>query len=393
MQRYPTIALRAREGRRVLAGGPWAFSNEVVIDAAAKSLPPGALVRLAKSDGTIVGTGYFDAHSLIAVRLLTKQADATIDVPFFIERLQAALGLRSRLFPLPFYRLVHAEGDGLPGLTIDRYAAAFAVQVTTAGMDQLTPLLLEALDAVVAPETVVLRNDAPSRALEGLAVKVDVPRGNPEGPMPLQENGVRYFANLSSGQKTGWYYDQRDNRAFMAALAKGTRVLDVYTYTGGFAIAAAVGGATDVTAIDSSAPALDLAAKAAAANAVTCRFIKGDAFEQLETLNANSERFNIVICDPPPFVRARKDLEAGARAYRKLARLGASVVARRGFLLLASCSHNMPAERFQDECAAGIARAGRSASLIRSAGAGADHPIHPMLPETAYLKALVYAIA
>jgi len=392
MPDYPTIRLREREGRRAIAGAPWAFSNEVVLDAAAKSLAPGSLVRLARADGVVLGTGYINPHSLIAVRLLSRHGDTEIDEAFFVERLKAALVLRTRLFAVPYYRLVHAEGDGLPGLTIDRFGPSLAVQVTTAGMERLTPAMLAALDAVLAPERVVLKNDAPSRELEGLGSEICTVKGASDGPVTLEENGARYLADLAHGQKTGWYYDQRDNRAFMASLAKGARVLDAYCYTGGFSIAASRAGAADVIGVDSSAPALALAADAAGANGVSCRFVKAEVFGELERLAAAGERFGMVICDPPPFVRARKDIEVGARAYRKLARLAAALVETRGFLMLASCSHNMALDRFQTECAAGIARAGRRAALIRSAGAGPDHPVHPMLPETAYLKALVYAL-
>jgi 23S rRNA (cytosine1962-C5)-methyltransferase len=392
MPNYPAVRLRPREGRRALAGAPWVFSNEAVIDAAAKSLAPGSLVSLARSDGAIVGTGYFNPHSLIAVRLLSREGNVEIDEAFFADRLKAALALRARLIAAPYYRLVHAEGDGLPGLVVDRFGAALAVQVTTAGMERLTPIMLAALEAAVTPQIIVLKNDTPSRQLEGLTGEIRWVKGSLDGPAMLEENGARYFADLGGGQKTGWYYDQRDNRAFMASLAAGARVLDAYCYTGGFSIAASRAGASAVTGIDGSAPALELAAKAAAANGVNCRWVKADALVELERLAATAERFGIVICDPPAFVRARKDLESGARAYRKLARLAAALVERRGLLMLASCSHNMPAERFQQECAAGIARAGRESALIRSAGAGPDHPVHPMLPETAYLKTLVYVL-
>jgi 23S rRNA (cytosine1962-C5)-methyltransferase len=219
-------------------------------------------------------------------------------------------------------------------------------------------------------------------------------KGEVPAHLGLEENGTRYFADLSGGQKTGWYYDQRDNRAFMASLARGKAVLDVYCHSGGFALAAAHAGAREVSGLDSSAPALALAEDGAAANGASgiSRFIKADAMEELERLASAKEVFDIVICDPPPFVKSRKDIEVGARAYRKLARLAARVTATGGFLLLASCSYNMAMERFQIECAAGIARAGRRANLIRQAGAGPDHPVHPMLPESAYLKTLAYAL-
>jgi 23S rRNA (cytosine1962-C5)-methyltransferase len=212
------------------------------------------------------------------------------------------------------------------------------------------------------------------------------------GRIAVEENGARYFADLGQGQKTGWYYDQRDNRAFIAGITKGKSVLDAYSYTGGFGILAARSGASEVMCVDSSAPALALAEESAAANQVSVRAVKADVFEELERLAAQKEVFDIVAADPPPFVKSKKDLEPGAKAYRKLARLAAQITAPGGILLLASCSHNIPADRFATECAMGILRAGRKASLIGWAGAGPDHPVHPMLPESAYLKAAVYAL-
>jgi 23S rRNA (cytosine1962-C5)-methyltransferase len=361
------------------------------MDAAAKTLAPGTIVNAVGDDGRVFGTGYFNPKSLIAVRLLQARSDVAIDAAFLAARLKRALAVRETIYPKPFYRLVHAEGDGLPGLTIDRFDDTLVLQATTAGMDALHAPLLAALDDVLSPGTVIVKNDAPARTLEGLAEDVHAAKGK-AGRIALEENGVRYFADLGEGQKSGWYYDMRDNRAFMAALAKGKSVLDCYSYTGGFGIAAAKAGAREVICVDSSAPALALAEDSAAANGVRIGPVKGDAFAELERLAAARETFDIVIADPPPFVRAKKDLEPGAKAYRKLAKLAAEVTAPGGFLLLASCSPNIPTERFAGECAAGLARAGRRAALIRQAGAGPDHPVHPMLPETAYLKALVYAL-
>ena len=392
MTGHNTIKLKPREGRRARAGAPWIFSNEIQMDAAAKALPPGTIVNLAGDDGQPFGTGYFNPKSLIAVRLLDRAPDTIVGTGFFVRHIERALAIRNAFYARPYYRLVHAEGDGLPGLTIDRFGDTVVAQITTAGMERLIDPLLAALEKTLEPASVVLRNDTPARTLEGLDTYVRAAKGA-IARIALEENGVRYFADLAGGQKTGWYYDQRDNRAFMAALANGRSVLDAYSYSGGFGIAAAKAGAREVECLDSSAPALAIAEDSAAANGVKCKFVKADVFEELERLALAKETFDIVIADPPPFVKARKDLEPGAKAYRKLARLAASVVAPQGFLLLASCSHNIGMERFATECAAGIARAGRSGALLRQAGAGPDHPVHPMLPETAYLKALVYALA
>ncbi|MBS0470208.1 MAG: class I SAM-dependent rRNA methyltransferase [Proteobacteria bacterium] len=386
-----TIRLKPREGRRARAGAPWIFSNEIDMNPAAKALEPGTVVNVAFDDGQPLGTGYFNPKSLIGVRLLDPAPDTVIGTGFFVRKIEHALKLREALFARPYYRLVHAEGDGLPGLTLDRFGETVVAQITTAGMEKLIDPLLAALEKTVAPANVILRNDAPARTLEGLDEYVRAAKGT-IGRVAVEENGLRYFADLGSGQKTGWYYDQRDSHAFMAGLAKGRSVLDAYSYSGGFGIACAKAGASEVVCVDSSAPALALAEESAAANSVAIKPVKADVFEELERLALAKERFDIVIADPPPFVRARKDLEPGAKAYRKLARLCAEVTAPGGFLLLASCSHNMPTDRFAAECAAGITRAGRRGALIRQASAGPDHPVHPLLPETAYLKALVYAL-
>jgi 23S rRNA (cytosine1962-C5)-methyltransferase len=380
-----------RGDKRARAGSPWIFSNEIRMDEAAKAITAGAIVNVRGSDGQSFGTGYFNPRSLIAVRLLADDCDVAIDADFFAARLGRALALRDSLYARPFYRLCHAEGDGLPGLVIDRFDDTLSVQIGTAGMQRQESAILAALDSLLAPRTVVLKGDAPSRALEGLAPDVRVAKGA-GARIQVEENGARYLADLAEGQKTGWYYDQRDNRAFIANLAKGKSVLDAYSYTGGFGILAARAGAQEVVCLDSSAPALALAEESARANDVKVQAVRADVFEELERLAAAGERFDIVLADPPPFVKSRKDLEAGARAYRKLARMAALVTAPRGLLMLASCSHNIAPERFAMECGSGVARTGRRAALIRQAGAGPDHPVHPLLPESAYLKALVYSL-
>src|SRR6516164_6041570 len=258
MSKRPILTVKPREGRRARAGAPWIFSNEIVMDANAKVLPPGAIVDVKGDDGQGFGSGYFNSKSLIAVRLLARENGARIDASFFAERLKRALALRQAVYERPYYRLVHAEGDGLPGLTIDRFGDVLVLQITTAGMEALLVPLKMALEEVLSPTAIILRNDAPSRALEGLEQYVRTEKGE-AGRIAVEENGVRYFADLGQGQKTGWYYDQRDNRAFVAALAKSKTALDAYSYSGGFGIAAAKSGAKEVICLDSSAPALALA--------------------------------------------------------------------------------------------------------------------------------------
>ncbi len=386
-----TVIVPKGQRSRGREGSPWIFSNEIRMDQAAKALTPGALVNVRGEDGRSFGTGYFNPKSLIAVRLLAPDCDVAIDASFFATRLKRALALRDAIYDKPFYRLFHAEGDGVPGLVIDRFDDHLTVQIGTAGMERQIEAITAALEEVLEPKTIILRNDAPSRALEGLEPYVKAHKGEAKR-IAVEENGTRYIADLSEGQKTGWYYDQRDNRAFIAPFAKGKSVLDAYSYTGGFGILAAKAGAKDVVCLDSSAPALAIAEESARLNGVRIKPVKADVFEELERLKAAGESFDIVLADPPPFVKSKKDLEPGAKAYRKLARLAAEVTAPGGVLMVASCSHNIPPERFAAECAQGLLRASRKAAMIRQAGAGPDHPVHPLLPESAYLKALVYAL-
>ena len=390
----PTVTLLPGHQKRALHGHPWIFSNEIQMDAAAKALPPGSLVTLRTGDGRSLGVATFNPHTLVAARLLDRDVGRRIDREFLARRLKRALTIRVRLYDEPFYRLVHAEADGIPGAVVDRFGDVAVAQLNTAGMTRLEPELLAALDAVLAPKAIVLRNDSPGRALEGLSDEVRVAAGALEGPIEVRESGARFEVDLVGGQKTGWFYDQRDNRAFMAKLAKGARVLDLYCFVGGFAIAAAVAGATDVTSIDRSEPALALAGRSAALNGVgeRCTFRRGEVFAELQTLASAGERFDVVIADPPAFVKSKKDLGPGLRGYRKLARLAAGIVAPQGYLFLASCSHNVTPEDFWEASRRGLEDASRSARLLRSAGAAPDHPVHPNLPESAYLKALVLAL-
>lgn len=391
----PTVKLLPGRHKRARAGHPWVFSNEIDMTAAAKALPAGAPVTLTESGGGPLGVATFNPHPLISARFLSRDVSARIDAGWLARRLQRALDLRDRLFDEPFYRVVHAEADGLPGLIVDRYGDVCVVQLNTAGMDRLAPPLLEALHEVLAPATVILRNDSPARALEGLAEDVRVegaPLGEAlGGPLELTENGVRFLADPAGGQKTGWFYDHRENRARVARLSSGLRVLDVYCYLGGFGIQAAAAGAAEVQCVDSSQPALDLAQRSAELNGLgdNCRFTKAEAFGEMGRLGAAGEKFDVVIADPPAFVKSKKDLKTGAKGYRKMVRLAASVVAPDGWLLAASCSHNVDLAMFQEALRGGLRDARRGGRIVHVDGAGPDHPVHPYLPESAYLKAVL----
>jgi 23S rRNA (cytosine1962-C5)-methyltransferase len=387
----PRVFLQAARGQRIEQGHPWAYSNEIRLDAQTKALPPGTLATLHRVDGKPLGIGSYNPHTLIAFRMFSRDAHARIDEEFLAGRIGRALGLRERLFREPFYRLVHAEADGLPGLVCDRFDDVLVLQINTAGMQALTPALLTTLDRRLTPRAIVLRNDSPARGLEGMPTEVSVAKGEIGDVVEVRENGLRFFADVLAGQKTGWFYDQRDSRAFVAPLAAGGSVLDVYCHSGGFALAGAAGGARSVVGVDSSAPALALAERAAAANGLSpiCAFRQAEVFAELERLGRTVDRYRVVVADPPAFVKSRKDLGSGLRGYRKLARLTAPLVEPGGFLFIASCSHNVGAEALLAEVASGMAAAGRTGRIVREAKAAADHPVHPHLPETAYLKSFL----
>jgi 23S rRNA (cytosine1962-C5)-methyltransferase len=391
---HPVLKIKPREGKRARAGSPWIFSNEIALDDATKKLEPGSAVDVVLDDGIPLGTAIFNPKTLIAARLMSPKSGETLDAAFFEQRIRAADALRARFFAEPFYRVVHAEADFIPGLIVDRYGDVLSVQLGAAGTDTRTGEIVAALKAVFAPRAIVLRNDFQARTLEGLNSETRLAFGDEPGEVVFRENGATFSADPMTGQKTGWFFDQRENRGFAARFAKGGAMLDVFSHAGGFALAALANGATEALCIDASEKALALAAKSATASRLDTRLAmrKADAFEALDDLASQKVTFGLVVADPPAFAKSRKDIENAARAYRKLARQSAAVVEPGGTLVLCSCSHHIDAERFHAECAAGIHQAKRPARLLRASGADIDHPVHPHLPETAYLKCLVFAL-
>jgi 23S rRNA (cytosine1962-C5)-methyltransferase len=392
--RRPLVALQPKRDLRLRQGHPWAFSNEIIMDAAAKALPAGSLVNLTSAGGDRLGAAFFNPHTLIAGRMLTADAAAPIDRAWFAGRIAAALALRGRLFDRPFYRLIHAEADGLPAIVIDRMGDVLVVQLNAAGPDAARDDIVGALVDTLAPAAIVLKNDSPARAFEGLETGVSLAYGAISGPVEIVENGARFLIDPLEGQKTGWFYDQRDSRAFVARLAAGARVLDAYCYGGGFGIQAALAGAASVTLLDSSASALAAAGASAELNGVAarCTLRQQEVFAAFEDLARAGDIFDVVVVDPPAFAKSRKDVPAALKGYRKLARQAAGRVAPGGILFAASCSHNVGVPDFGEAVARGLADAGRVGRILRQGGAGPDHPIHPMLPESAYLKSLVIAL-
>ncbi len=383
----PVIRLQPNRQKRVAVGHPWVYSNEIVMDAAAKGLPAGGLVQFQTSNGQPLGVGCFHPQQLICGRLYTRDT-TPIDQDWFTAQFRTALALREKLFPQPYYRLIHAEADGMPGLIVDRYGDHVIAQLNSAGMDLQQTAILGALETVLAPQTIILRNDSAMRLQEGLPQNVIIAKGTPPQRIELQENGLRFVADLAEGQKTGWFYDQRHNRALVAQFCRGADVLDVYCHTGGFALNAAAAGAKHVTGVDASGLALECAADAAQRNGLADRahWEKAEAFGMLATYGAQGKQFDVVIADPPAFIKSRKDLAAGTRGYRKLVRLATGLVRPGGFFFLASCSHHMELINLTEQIAGGLQEAKRCGQIIHTVFAAPDHPVHPHLPESAYLK-------
>ncbi|MCQ2914168.1 MAG: class I SAM-dependent rRNA methyltransferase [Alphaproteobacteria bacterium] len=390
----PEIKLKQGANRRIKSGSPWVYSNEIDMTQETKQIPSGTIVKLFDAQNTFMGVGSFNMHSLIAFRKFAGDIQTEINEDFIVKKLNKALFVRNALINSPFYRLIHSEADGLPGLIVDRFDDIIAVQINTAGMELLKTQIVNALDKVLNPKCIVLRAESNARALEGLEPLYEVVKGNLPDVVPVRENGIYFFADLKDGQKTGWFYDQRENRSFIGKLAPNKRCVDFYTYAGGFALHTAIGRAKEVIGIDRSETALNLAKLAAEKNNVTDKvsWIKDNSFDVLENFYQDKEKFGVVICDPPAFAKNKKDIQAGLRGYRKMAHLAARIVEHDGFLALGSCSHHVKPDEFFEECSRGIIEAGKTGKLIYQAGAGPDHPVHPQLPETAYLKMLVYQL-
>ncbi len=390
-----TVRLKPKaEARAIRHGFPWVYADELVTDRRTQALEPGALCVLEDGERRPLGLVTVNTKSKIIARVLDRDPEAVIDQAWFEARLARALDMRARLFDQPFYRLVHAEADGLPGVVIDRFGDAAVIQPNAAWAETHVEALAAALRAVTGVTTVIKNGTGRSRGLEGLAEETVVMAGGVSAPIPVLMNGATYMADLMGGQKTGLFYDQRPNHAFAARLAQGATVLDMFSHVGGFALAALAGGAASALAVDASASALALASEGAKAGGVADRFStrQGDAFDVLEALGTEGARFDLVICDPPAFAPSKPALEAGLRAYERIARLAAPLVAPGGYIVLCSCSHAADLSSFRNACGRGIGRGGRRGQLIHTGFAGPDHPLLPQLAESGYLKSLVFRL-
>lgn len=384
------LRLKKDEERRLRAGHLWVYSNEV--DTRATPLGdfvPGQQVQVIAHNGRPLGNAYVNPRSLICARLLSRDSARVLDRSLLVHRLNVALALRERLFDAPFYRLVYGESDQLPGLVVDRFGEVCVVQCTTAGMEAVKVQVLEALDKVIRPKGILVRADNPVRQLEGLDSYQEIIGALPDA-LVVEENGLRFSVSLQQGQKTGWFYDQRMNRARLRNYVSGRRVLDVFSYVGGWGLQAAAGGAGEVVCVDSSAAAIDYIHTNADANgfATAVATVQGDAFEVLGQMRRDQEKFDVVVLDPPAFIKRRKDSKAGEQAYHRLNQLGMQVLARDGILVSASCSHHLAEAQFQKILLQSSRHLDRSLQLLERGHQAPDHPVHPAIVETDYLKAL-----
>ena len=388
---YIPLRLKRHEERRVLGGHPWIYSNEIDTTATPiKGLEPGAPVRVLDHRGREIGTGYANPHTLIAVRLVSRDARHPFGVSLIRHRLKVALALRERLCEAPFYRAVFAESDGLPGLVVDRYGEVLAVQITTAGMERLSEAILDALEKELRLKAIWLRNDSPQRGLEGLPLETRCARGACPEQVVVREGALEFLVPVAGGQKTGWFFDQRDNRRDLGRFVRGARVLDVFSYLGGWGLQAVAQGAAQAICVDESERAIDGVLENARRNGLEDRVgvIEGNAFEALRGLRDEGERFDVVVVDPPAFIKRRKDLKNGLAAYRRINELAMRLLDRDGILISCSCSHHLHEPVFVEQLWGAARHIDRRMQILARGGQSADHPVHPAIPETAYLKAV-----
>ncbi len=392
---YPTIRLLPKiSPQKIRFGFPWVYANELVLDRRAKKITSGSFVTLTDTAGFFLGVCTFNADSKITARVMNRTEGLRIDHAWLQQKLQTALSLRDRLFDTPFYRLIHAEADGLPGVIIDRFGDTAVIQPNASWAENMLDDFTAILTADLGIKNVFKNAAGRARKLEGLDDENKVLAGNITGSIPVHMNGATYMADIQSGQKTGLFYDQRPNHAFAARLAKGQRVLDVFSHVGGFSLACLANGATNATALDGSEAALDLAKQGADTMGVTDKFttLRGDAFDKMKELIDAGEKYDLVVCDPPAFAPNKAALSAGLRAYERVARLGSQLVSSGGYLGLCSCSHAVDLQGFRTANLTGIGKSARAAQILHTGFAGADHPTHANLGESAYLKAMFFRL-
>ena len=388
----PILTLRNNEERRLRAGHLWVFSNEVdTKKTPLTAFAPGQAAVVTASRGRPLGVVTVNPGSPICARVMDDDPDTRLDVDFFRSRIRDALALRARFYATPHYRLLFSEGDHVPGVVLDRYGDVVVGQLTTAGAEVLRDVILEAVLAELAPRAVIWRNDAAARDLEGLPRAVETAYGEAPDLLEIDEDGARFAVPARTGQKTGWFYDMRENRTALCRLVRGRTVLDLFAYAGAFSVRAALAGAASAVCLDSSEAARDMAAQNAARNGVagSVEAVRADAGAFLEECAASGRTFDVVSLDPPALVKRRKDLEAGLRAYERLNRLAMDVLAGDGILMTCSCSQHVDAWDLRRVALRAANAAGRRAQVLAQGRQGPDHPAHPAMAETDYLKSFI----
>jgi 23S rRNA (cytosine1962-C5)-methyltransferase len=385
----PQLVLRRHEDKRIRGGHAWVFSNEIDTGATPlTAIEPGAAVVLLDHRRQFVGHALVNPHALICARIASRDPALPVGRELFVARMRSALALRERYCGGRHYRLVYGESDGMPGLVVDRFGDVLVCQAATLAMDQRRAMIEDALRQAVRPRLVVWKNDTGARDLESLPHEVHAD-GELPATIEVIENGVRFEAPLAAGQKTGWFYDQAANRALLRGFLKpGQSVLDVCSYAGGWAVSALAAGAGAALCVDSSAAALEAATANATRNGLALETRRGDAFDTLAALHAEGRRFDVLVVDPPAFIKRRKDQAKGEAAYRKLNQLALQLASDEALLVSCSCSFHLAAERLPELLQSAASHAGRTLAIIAQGGQSPDHPVHPAMPETRYLKAL-----
>ncbi|MEE4192015.1 MAG: class I SAM-dependent rRNA methyltransferase [Halieaceae bacterium] len=392
MHQNPELWLRPGADRRLRQGHCWIYSNE--IDSQRSPLgefSAGDAVNVTSASGQVLASAYMEPQSLICARVVDRAPDQRLSAELLTRRITAARDLRERYYPHDnCYRLLYGDSDGVSGIVVDRYGDYLVVQLNTAGAEHCQGALVEALVAALEPAGILLRADSRSRQEQGLQSHVEVVHGQVPERLPLVENGVQFLAPVQQGQKTGWFYDHRDNRARFSAQCRGRRVLDVYSYIGGWGVQAAAAGASEVHCVDNSGPALELVAENAELNGVAGRMTvhAGRADAVMRELAEAGERFDAIVLDPPAFIQRKRDLGKGRKAYRRINELALALLSPGGLLVSASCSMHLPDEDLVSAVSQASVRAGLDLRITYRGGQGADHPVHPAIPETRYLKAL-----
>ncbi len=385
------VYLKKGEERRLNQGHLWIYSNEIDTQKSPiKDFQAGEQVIVTSSQGKHLGLAYINPHSLIAARIFSRNTSVLLDKSLFVHRIKIALSLRERVFDKHYYRLIFGESDLLPGVVVDRFNDILVVQITTAGVEKQREALIEALDKVLKPSVIVLRNDVKMREMEELELYSEVVKGSLSDLVTIEENQTQFQVDVLKGQKTGWFYDHRMNRARVQQYSKGMRVLDLFSYVGAWGLEAATAGASEVYCVDASEQALDWLDKSAEKNGFSnINSIQGNVFDVLKHLREEREKFDIVIVDPPAFIKRKKDFKEGINAYRRVNQMAMQLCNRDAILVSASCSYHMAADSLLQQVQGSARHLDRFVQMLEQGHQSPDHPVHPAMPETAYIKSFM----